>query len=266
MNQSTNIPTTQPTKQNIGALLKSRERQITAALPKHITTDRLMRIALTEISRNEELKKCTAESLIRCVIQAAQLGLLPDSLTGEAYLIPFNNRRLNIKECQFIVGYRGLMKLAYQSGQIINIFAREFYEKDHIDIVYGLNPKLDHIPCLDDTGSVKGYYAVAKFKNGTGDFFVMAKKQMAAYGAKLISFGKGPWQTHFDEMAKKTVIRKLLKYLPRSSDNLVQAIVQDERAEIGKQINAGDVFDMDTTPATEDKSQIKAQQLAKEMK
>jgi len=219
-------------------MLMKHKEQLLLALPKHITADKMLRVALSEIGRNPALQECTQVSLFQCIITASQIGLFPDSLLGESYLVPFNNRKKGNREAQLLIGYKGLIKLAYQSNQVVNITAKEVYEKDTFKYQYGLHPDLIHIPASSERGNVIYYYAVARLANGGDAFEVMSRSDvehhMTKY-AKAFSSQSSPWQTQFDEMAKKTVIRKVLKLLPRSSENLMRAIAIDERAEITTQ-------------------------------
>lgn len=219
--------------------------QMALALPKHMTADRLARIAITEIRKAPKLAQCDQASFLGAIMQCAQLGLEPGGALGHAYLIPFENRRKNITEVQFIVGYRGMLDLARRSGQIVSIEARPVYERDHFHVAFGLEPRLKHEPNWDaaDRGELKFVYAVAKLKDGGTQFEVMSRSEViqvrdASQGyktaVKLARDGviNSPWATHFDEMAKKTVLRRLFKWLPMSIEQ-ARAIDNDERADIG---------------------------------
>lgn len=126
------------------------------------------RIALTEIRKVPKLADCDQTSFLGAIMQCAQLGLEPGGALGHAYLIPFENRRKNITEVQFVVGYRGMLDLARRSGQIVSIEARPVYERDHFHVAFGLEPSLKHEPNWDaaDRGELKFVYAVAKLKDG----------------------------------------------------------------------------------------------------
>lgn len=213
----------------ISDMLKSMREQIKQAIPKHITPDRISRIALTNIRMNSKLLECSELSLLGAVLQSAQLGLEPSNQTGKAYLIPFNNK--GKMEVQFQIGYKGLIELFYRSEQSLNIDAHEVYENDEFEFEYGLDSKLKHKPTLMDRGDVIAYYAVARMKNGAYGFVVMSRKDIEIHAAKYSqAYKKGwmsSWKTNFDEMAKKTVIKKLTKYLPLSTE-IQRAIAQDE--------------------------------------
>lgn len=235
-----------PTQQlSIGQFLRSKENQINLALPRHMTADKILRIAMTEIQRNPELGKCTQMSLIGALINSAQLGLWPDSLLGEAYLIPFrNNNKGGIIECQFMVGYKGMIKLIYNSGMIASIDAHEVCANDEFSYEYGSNSHLKHKPALKNRGEVICYYAIYKMKGKESDsvFLVMSPEDVDKHKAFSKSAGGkySPWTTAYDEMAKKTCIRSLFKYAPKSAEdnNLSKAIAEDERADLGIQDNS----------------------------
>ena len=231
--------------QAMGDLLKRMHTQIEKALPSVITPERFTRIALTAYSRNEKLQECTAESFLGSMMQAAQLGVEPNTLLGQAYLIPYRNK--GVMEVQFQLGYRGMIDLAYRSGEVQNIQAHEVYENDTFEYELGLNPKLRHVPALKDRGDVILYYAVFKLTNGGVGFEVMSKEDVEAFAKKKAkTYGTGPWQSDFDAMAKKTLVKRLLKFAPLKSD-FVRAISSDEtiKTEIGE--NMADLPDETVT-------------------
>lgn len=239
----------------MGDLLKRMHTQIEKALPSVITPERFTRIALTAYSRNEKLQECTAESFLGSMMQAAQLGVEPNTPLGQAYLIPYRNK--GVMEVQFQLGYRGMIDLAYRSGEVQNIQAHEVYENDTFEYELGLEPKLRHIPALKDRGNVILYYAVFKLTNGGVGFEVMSKEDVEAFAKKKSkTYGTGPWQSDFDAMAKKTLVKRLLKFAPLKSD-FVRAVTADEtiKTEIGE--NMADLpdetvtIDAETTAPTE---------------
>lgn len=221
--------------------------QLAVALPKHLTADRLARIATTEIRRVPALAQSSQESFLGAIMQCAQLGLEPSTGLGQAYLIPFSNGkdkhgRSNV---QLIIGYRGMIDLARRSGQIQSIAARAVYENDDFSYQYGLHEDLRHIPCEEgESGALTHVYAVARLKDGGVQFEVMSRKQIEAVRAQSKAANSGPWVTHFDEMAKKTVIRRLFKYLPVSVE-MQKAVGLDEMAEAGIDQRNAAVIDAD---------------------
>lgn len=206
--------------------VKSMEAEIAKALPSVITPERFSRIVLTALSSNPKLQECTPQSFLGAMMTAAQLGVEPNTALGQAYLIPFKNK--GVMECQFQLGYKGLIDLAYRSGEVSNIQAQEVYENDVFEFEYGLEPKLRHVPAKKDRGDVICYYALFRMKDGGYNFGVMSVDDARKHGQKYSkSYSFGPWQNNFDEMAKKTVLKKVLKYAPLKSD-FVRAVAQDE--------------------------------------
>ena len=214
-------------------LLARAKDQIAMALPRHLTPERMMRVTMTAVQRSPALLDCDPLSLIGAVVQASQLGLEPDGVLGHAYLVPFNNRKTGRKEVQLIPGYKGLVELTRRSGQISTINAYCVYAEDTFDFSYGLDPKLVHVPSdKDDPGQIIAAYAVAKLRDGGVQFEVMWRKQIDKIRSGSKAANDGPWVTHYDEMAKKTVLRRLCKLLPVSVE-LQRAVALDEHAEAG---------------------------------
>lgn len=202
--------------------------QIAKALPSVLTPERFSRMVLTAMSTNPQLQQCTPNSFLGAMMQAAQLGVEPNTPLGQAYLIPYRNH--GTLEAQFQLGYKGLIDLAYRSGEITDISAHEVYENDTFEYELGLEPKLRHVPALTDRGNVILYYAVYHTKNGGYGFEVMSVDDVNQHKnkfSKAASKGFSPWNSNFDEMAKKTVIKKLLKYAPIKTE-FVRAVAQDE--------------------------------------
>lgn len=227
-------PSTEQRPQTIAGLMADPKikAQMALALPKHMTSDRLARIALTEIRKVPTLAKCDQTSFLGAIMQCAQLGLEPGGALGHAYLLPFENRKKGITEVQFIVGYRGMIDLARRSGQIVSLTARTVHENDEFSYQYGLSEDLKHVPATGERGALQYVYAVAKLKDGGVQFEVMSRSDIDKVRAQSKAGNYGPWQTHYDEMAKKTVIRRLFKYLPVSIE-LATAVTMDEKADAG---------------------------------
>lgn len=228
-------------KEQIAYLLKSKQSEIEKMLPKHLNAERLLKVAQIAATTTPALAKCDVPSLIGAIGQCAQMGLEPNTVLGHAYLVPFNTKRKDgegnerwVNSVQVIIGYKGLIDLARRSGQIVSIAAHEVCEKDHFDLVYGLEEKLEHKPALGERGKVIGYYAVAKLKDGGHCFEFMSQHQIDQIMVGTQSKGKyGPWKDHPIEMGRKTVIRRLAKYLPLSIEFQTAAAL-DSMAEAGK--------------------------------
>lgn len=241
MNQKNAMATTKDRVNEVRGLLEKMKGQLVAALPKHVSPDRLVRIVLTSIQRTPKLLECTRESLLGSILQSAQLGLEPDGVLGEAYLIPYWNGRKRAMECQFQSGYKGLIKLARQSGQISTIAARVVKAGDAFAYSYGLDEKLEHVPRAEAEQQVTHVYAVAKLKDGGYQFEVMTTGEIESVHQRTQGYQRaadkgaaevGPWVTDWEAMAKKTVLRRLCKLLP-SSVEMARAVALDGLAEAG---------------------------------
>ena len=200
--------------QNLLSTMKDEFRKV---LPETIKPDRLIRIALTEMRMNPRLFDASKESLLGALMVSAQLGLEPGTL-GYCYLVPYQNKKTGQLEIQFQLGYKGILELVRRSGQVENIEARVVYEKDKFDFEYGLTPKLVHKPALKDRGKPVAVYAIARFKSGSTAFDVMSVDEIESIRKRSKSPDYGPWQTDWEAMAKKVIIKRLCKYLPLSVD------------------------------------------------
>lgn len=242
-------------------LIEKLKPQMSLALPKHMNAERLARIALTEIRQVPKLQQCSQESFMKCLMVSAQLGLEP-GLLGHVYLIPYG------KEAQIIIGYKGMLDLARRSGQIESIEARVVYSNDKCDIRYGVDSTIEHIidPFCKDRGKPIGYYAVAKLVGGGKQFEFMSMAEIEKVRSQSKASNNGPWVSHPEEMGKKTVIRRLFKYLPVSVE-LQKATVLDETGEIGQQSQIIDSDFFEINPETgEVLEQSQADELADKIK
>jgi recombination protein RecT len=200
--------------------------QISAALPKHISADRMARIAMTAIRTNPKLAMCSEGSLLGALLHASQLGLEPNTPLGECYLIPYKD------ECTFQLGYKGLLTLAYRSGQYKRIFAEHVYPSDVFKSTAGLNPTLHHERVFPEDGEPHIFYAAYQTVDGGEHFVVWWKSRVILHAKKhsqAYNKAGSPWQKNFDAMAKKTVLIDVLRYGPKSIE-LQEAIQFDNVA------------------------------------
>lgn len=233
-------------QKTVVGLLEQMKGEIARCLPKHLTPERMARIAMTELRKTPKLQECEPMSFIAAIMQASQLGLEPGIL-GSCYLIPFYNGKSGKMECQFMPGYRGFLDLARRSGQIISLVARSVYENDEFSYEFGLKENIVHKPSLNDRGELIAVYAVALLKDGGHQFDIMSVSEIEKIRATSKSKDNGPWVTNFDEMAKKTVVRRLFKWLPCSVE-MQKAVSLDEQQELGIQnikAAASEEFDID---------------------
>ena len=238
------LPARQAGGSTVKEFFEANKAAMAAVLPKHVSPERMLRLALTAVRSVPQLMECTTESLMGAVMQCAQLGLEPNTPLGHAYMIPFRNRKANRTDVQVIVGYKGLIDLARRSGQIISLAAHAVYERDEFDFAYGLDERLHHVPARGDRGEIVAFYAVAKLRDGGHQFEVMWREDVdrirdSSQGAWTYRNGQrvpkesSPWWTHYEEMGRKTVIRRLAKYLPLSIE-MATAVAMDEMVDAGR--------------------------------
>ena len=243
-------------------LIEIRMPEIQKVLPSVISPQQFLRLTLNAIQSTPHLMECTMPSFYGAVMQCAQLGLKPN-VNGEAYLIPFkNNKKGGVYECQFIVGYKGLMLLARRSGEVANIDAQTVYENDEFDLSYGFDPMLVHKPYLKgDRGKPVGFYATVMLKDGGKSAHYMTVEDAQKYGKRYSkAYNNSPWMTDFEAMAKKSCLRQVLKYAPMSTD-VDGAIRTDEKVlkfEENKELDGGIVEIEEDEPTAEDMAEAAA--------
>lgn len=193
--------------------------EIKRALPATITPERFARLMTTALGANPLLQQCTPASFVGAMLQAAQVGLEPNTVLGQAYLIPRRNGKTGNYETVFELGYHGMIDLAYRGG-VIEISAEVVYENDEFQYALGMDRALVHKPALKDRGEPICLYATWKSKEGGSGFAVMSIDDIRSHASQYsesYKHGKSsPWQTNFLAMAKKTVLKQALKYAPLS--------------------------------------------------
>jgi recombination protein RecT len=230
-------------------MLDKSKEQIAQALPKHLTAERMMRVAITAVQKQPKLLECSPLSIVGSIIEASQLGLEPDGILGQAYLVPFWNGKTRQMEAQLQPGYRGLIALARRSNEISTLFSELVFAKDKFKVVKGDSPKLIHEPNYDseDRGELRGAYAVVLYKDGGKDFEYMPMPELNKIRAGSKAKDKegneyGPWATHPEQMYLKCPIRRLAKRLPLSPE-FQRAAVLDEYVDAGVAGSAVDSVD-----------------------
>ncbi|MDN7609871.1 recombinase RecT [Burkholderia multivorans] len=273
MGQTTNIAKLKQTSKmvardaGIGSVkqfFESQKGTLAAVLPRHVSPDRMLKIALGALRTTPKLMECTVESLMGAVVQCSQLGLEPNTPLGHAYLIPFEKKKkvggewvTEKVETQIVIGYKGLIDLARRSGQVVSIAAHAVYEHDHFDYAFGLDEKLEHKPAMSARGRVIAFYAVAKLVGGGHAFEVMSAEQVneirdASQNYKFArDKEKTVWGQHYEEMGRKTVLRRLFKYLPVSIE-LASAAALDDVGASGRSQALDTVLDGDYITPTDD--------------
>lgn len=209
---------------DISTVLSLRAPEISQALPKHITPERVIQMATQVIAGNSRLAECSISSIVGAIVEASILGFKPSNALGQCYFVPYSN------DCQFQIGYRGWIELVRRSGQLKTIYAHVVRVGDEFTYQLGLNPDLQHKPCGDSQAEITHVYAVAHFKDGGYQFEVLSKNEVEALRQRNRSQGvkpSGAWATDYSEMAKAKVVKRLAKFLPLS-DEVNKALVTDE--------------------------------------
>lgn len=242
-------------------LIKKSKPAFQMALGKNLDPERFTRIALTVVKQNPKLMQCSAMSLLGALMSSAQLGLEPNIL-GQSYIIPRKNR--GIWEANFQIGYKGLIKLFYNAKNALSLEAREVYENDDFHFEYGLNSDITHKPAMENRGEVIAYYAVAKLKDGASTFAVMSVsdiKENAKKYSDSYSFSYSPWVKNFDEMAKKTVIKQALKYMPLETEKQMALDETTKHYSPEESIN----LDMTEVPDVTDYEEVEAEEVTNDV-
>lgn len=218
-------------RKSMQAYVEKMMPEIKKALPTVITPERFARIVLSAISSNPKLAECNPQSFLSAMMTAAQLGTEVNTPLGHAYLIPRWNSKTGCNEAQYQIGYKGLIDLAYRSGQISTIYAHVVYENDVFEYELGLETKLRHVPAMKNRGEPTHVYGVFHTKDGGYGFEVMSMEDVRKHRDKYSEAAKrgnfSPWATNFEEMAKKTALKRALKYAPMSSE-MAHALSADE--------------------------------------
>lgn len=200
--------------------LQKMQGEFEAALPPQIPADRFVRTAITAIQMNPDLLSTDRKSLLGACMKAAQDGLMVDG--REAALVIFKNK------AQYMPMVAGLLKKARQSGQVSSISAHVVYERDQFDYELGDKERIYHKPSLnDDRGKPIAVYAIGRMVDGGVYREVMSVAQVEKVRSVSRAKNSGPWEAWWDEMARKTVIRRLAKYMPSSTD-LDQVLGRDD--------------------------------------
>lgn len=215
------------------------KNHIKMALPKHITPERMVRVALTALTRVPKLAECDQASFFKALFECSQWGLEPDG--RRAHLIPFENRKKGIVECQLIFDYKGLAELAYRSGLVKSIHAQEVREGDLF--AFDMGQVTQHVPYAfrrdpgkpAQAGKVYAFYCVVEMAGEARKCEVMSQEEVNAIRDKsqgYSAFKKGwaktsVWEDYPIEMGKKTVFKRCSKWLPLSPE-FMAAVTHDD--------------------------------------
>lgn len=234
----TNPQKAPPNPNTLGGFLASRSKHLAELLPKSsaLSAEKLIKLALLAAKKNSELARCSMDSVFQALLQCAELGLDPGGSTGEAYLVPYKNA------CTLVIGFRGYITLARRSGILKQIETHVVNERDKFTLKFGLNPVLDHEPCLDgEPGAAIVAYCVARLSDGAAHVEVMTVSQINKIRDASSAAKSGPWAKHWEEMARKTVLRRAAKYLPLSPEMQRAMEIEDDNAIEGQVVRREDV-------------------------
>lgn len=216
----------------LGKQIQEMRAQFQVAMPRGMEATMLIRDAMTAIRRTPKLAECEPATILGGLMTCAQLGLRVSTPLGQAWILPFWNKRTNQREAQLIVGYQGYVELVHRSGRGDSLQAREVRAADVFEFEYGLNDALRHVPGDGDRGEARAFYAIVKYKGGGYTFDVMSRAEVERHRDRFAMTrtpdGKifGPWVEHFERMACKTVLRRTLNLAPKSTE-LAQMITAD---------------------------------------
>jgi recombination protein RecT len=235
---TTNAPTTTKQK-NIKAMLDRPDIQgkIAEVMSANMDPQKITRVALLTINKVPKIAECSIPSLLQCIMDCARMGLEPDG--RNAHLIPYGNT------CTLILDWKGICKLARESGEVKNLYAELVYEKDDFRIQRGTDPKIDHVPAIRNRGKIIGAYACVIYNNGAFDSEFMTVEEIEGIRARSRSGNNGPWKTDWGEMAKKTAFRRLSKRLPLGRPEQQRSVERVIDRETG--FDSGDAPYMDTS-------------------
>jgi recombination protein RecT len=234
------------------AELGARQQMLTTLLPEGMKVEKFQAIVVTAVADNMDLLDVDRNSLIKACLQAAELGLVLNKSMAEADILKVWNNKIRKYEAQFRPRYKGLMKLALQTGEVLKIESRIVYENDEFEIIEGTSAGIVHKRKLSGRGDMIGAYCVWTLRNGESQFEVMSKEEILAIRDRSSSKTKdgkvvGPWVTDEAEMWRKTVVRRATKYMPMSPE-IARAVHADNVAE---GVVEADEFDGDAMDITD---------------
>jgi recombination protein RecT len=214
--------------------IEQHQKDLAMVLPKHLTAERMARLAISAVRTTRGLEGCSVASFASAIMACSSLGLEPGSALGHAYLIPFKG------ECTLVIGYKGLIDLMYRSGYVASVKAEPVFEGDEFSFEKGLEPKLRHVPCgEDDPNKLTHVYTIVRWKDGgeplwdvlNRDQIMKRRNRSPAANAR-----SSPWLTDFVAMSQKTGVRAIAKWAPSATerDTLSRAVAYEQAHELGR--------------------------------
>lgn len=245
--------TTKQKGEKLATQLSFYQKDLLAVLPKHVSLDRLKQVFVLTCKQNPKLLECDPASLIKAVFTCASIGLEPDPFLGQVYILPYKTT------AQVIIGYKGLIRLIRNSGEIASVSCQAIHANDNYSYNLGTDPYMNHQPAIGDRGEIILFYCAAKFKDGSVHLEIMNTAEVKAVMSQSSAVKGGretPWNTHFEEMGKKTVCRRAMKWLPVSpTKELSNAIALDDAQETGRNVSVdmetGEIIDAFNEPVKE---------------
>lgn len=222
------------------AFIEKHARDFAQVLPKHLTAERMTRLAISVVRRTPGMEKVTIASFAQCIMACSTLGLEPNTPLGHAYLIPRWNGRAKAQECTLIVGYKGLIDLMYRSSYVSSVKADPVFEGDFFQYEKGLDPILKHRPTGEENPEKLSHvYTIVRWREGGDPIWdvlnrqqILQRRDRGGYDPNKMS----PWKTDFIAMAQKTGVRTIARWAPTSTERtqLQAAVAYEDAAERGQ--------------------------------
>lgn len=231
------IKQSQQQDNSFAGLIKRCAPQLQAVMPKGFTPERLTQLAIATYKQIPDLKECSVQSMLSCCLKCAEIGLEPNDIMGNAYILPYNNRHTGRKEAQFILGKNGMLELVRRSGQVKTVRTQCVYEGDDFEywedetgVHFSFKPNLD---ADHSAKKLKLVYLSCHLKDGGFVFLQMSKKEVDEVKDRSKASKFGPWASDYAAMAEKTVIRRAFNrgLLPRSVE-VAKAVTDDDSTPI----------------------------------
>jgi recombination protein RecT len=243
-------------------LLYRYKDRFAAILPRSITVGELFQLGLVAMGRDSKLLACTPQSIIRSLIVAGRLGLDPTGIGGQAWIVPFK------QTATLLVGYKGLLDLARRTGIVVGVEAHVVHERDVFQFRYGSDPDVRHEPVLTgETGPMLGAYAILRLR---GDAVPMMEYMTKAEIDKIRDRSKtgkeGPWQTDYEQMARKTTLRRILNYAPSSTELRLAMAAEDRFEEQGSNTDLSDLVPMPVLDDEPEPAGSKSEEMAQRLR
>jgi len=203
------------------AALDSQSEQLMPFLGDEDAVARFRRGVVVAIAKNPDLMNCTPQSIILACFEAAQQGLEPTGAAGGAHLVPYKMKD-GTRVAQLIPDYRGVIRMVTKPGsEVLSLEARVVKEGDDFAYQLGTDAFVQHVPALDPARSAKAtthVYAIARLRNGATIPDVEDRAGIERIRKRGANSSQSPWVTDWDEMGKKTLIKRLSKVLPVRPD------------------------------------------------